>query len=54
MTPGEINEFENENIWTVIIDGEKYVLYMRDDTTDMTDASIQQIRTEEKSPWDDV
>lgn len=53
-SPDEIDKFDNENFFFVIIDGEKHLLYMGDDTTDMTEASIQQAWSEEKSAWDDV
>lgn len=55
MSPLEnLREFENENFGVVIIDGEKHLLYIGDDTADMAEASIRQCWPEEKSVWDDI
>lgn len=55
MTPLEkMKEFENENVWIVLPNGEKHLLYMGDNIADMTEAAIQQCWSEEKSAWDDV
>ncbi len=50
----KMREFENENLWVVLLDKEKHLLYVGDDTTDMAEASIQQSWPEERSVWDDV
>ncbi|MEJ7683785.1 MAG: hypothetical protein WKG06_39165 [Segetibacter sp.] len=55
MTPlKKMSELENDNLLVVYLNEEKHLLYRGDDTTDMTEASIQQSWPEEKSVWDDV
>ena len=49
-----MSEFENENLWVVMIDREKHLLSVGNDTTDLTKQSIQQIGLEGQSVWDDV
>lgn len=45
---------EKLNRLVEILYEEKYGLYLGDDTTDLTEASIQNSWPQEKSAWDDV
>lgn len=47
-------EFENKNVWVVLINEEKHLLYMGDNTADITEISILQNWELEKSEWDQV
>lgn len=45
---------KNVNRLTELLYEEKYGLYMGDDTSDLTDATIQQNCKQQKSNWDNV
>ena len=49
-----MSEFENENLWVVMIDRAKPLLCVGNDTTDIAKQSIQQTGTEGQSVWNDV
>lgn len=49
-----MSEFENENLWVVMIDRAKHLLPVGNDTTDLAKQSIQHIGPKGQSVWDDV
>lgn len=49
-----MSEFENENLWVMMIDREMHLLSVGNDTTDLTKQFIQQIGPEGQSVWNDV